>query len=49
MLHIKLKESRPSISEEEDFDFFIYFYGLYLGPPGAEPSCTQGLSFEHNL
>ena len=24
----------------------MYFYGLNLGPPGAGPSCTLGLSFE---
>ena len=26
--------------------FFIYFYGLNIGPPVVGPSCTQGSSFE---
>ena len=31
----------------EDFlIFFMYFYGLSLGPPGAGPSSNQGSSFE---
>ena len=29
--------------------FFIYFYGLNIGPPGAGPSCIQGPSFEQTL
>ena len=38
MLYIKFQTSEQSGSTE-DFDFFIYFYGLNLGPPGAGPSC----------
>ena len=44
MLHIKFQTSGQS-SSAEDF-FFIYFYGLNIGPPGAGPSCIQGPSFE---
>ena len=43
MLHIAAEQSG---SEEEDFEFFYYFYGLNLGPPGMGPSYTQGPSFE---
>ena len=33
MLHIKVQASEQSGSEEEDFlIFFMYFYGLNLGP-----------------
>ena len=46
MLHIKFQKSEKKGSEEEDIDFFYYFYGSNLGPPGAGPSWTQGPSFE---
>ena len=38
MLHTKFQASKPSGSEEEDFEIVsMYFYGLKLGPnwPGA--------------
>ena len=40
MLHTEFQASEPSGSEEEDFliFFYIYFYDLNLGPPGAGPS-----------
>ena len=38
MLQTKFQTSEASGSEEEDFEFFYYFYGLNLGPPGAGPS-----------
>ena len=41
-----LRSTRPPPSEEEDFlIFFIYFYDLNLGPPGAGPSWTLRPSF----
>ena len=44
MLHTEFQASEPSGSEEDDFliffFFYIYFYDLYLGPPGAGPSWT---------
>ena len=47
MLHTQFQASRPSDSEEEDFEYFsMYFYGLNLGAPGAGPSWTLGPSFE---
>ena len=46
MLYIKFQTSEQSGSAEDfKFFFFIYFYGLNIGPPGAGPSCTQGPSF----
>ena len=47
MLHTEFQASEPSGSEEEDFliFFFIYFYDLNLGPPGAGPSWTLRPSF----
>ena len=39
MLHTEFQASEPSGSEEDHF-FYIYFYDLYLGPPGAGPSWT---------
>ena len=47
MLHTKFQASEQSGSEEEDFFFSIYFYGLNLGPSGVGPSWTLGPSFEH--
>ena len=39
MLRIKFQASKPSGSEEEDFEYFsMYAYDLNLGPPGAGPS-----------
>ena len=36
MLYTKFYGSKPNSSEEEDFlIFFMYFYGLNLGPPAA--------------
>ena len=46
MLHTKFQASKPNGSEEEDFEFFYYFYGLNLGPPAAGPSSNLGPSFE---
>ena len=46
MLYIKFQTSEQSGSAEDFEFFFIYFYGLNIGPPGAGPSCTQGPSFE---
>ena len=42
MLHTEFQASEPSGSEEENFLilFYIYFYDLNLGPPGAGPSWT---------
>ena len=41
MLHTKFQASKPSGSEEEDFEIVsTYFYGLNLGPPGTRPSWT---------
>ena len=49
MLHTKFQTSEHSGSKEEDIgNFIMYFYGLNLGPPGAGPASTQGLSFEQN-
>ena len=49
MLHTKVQASEPSGSEEEEFKvFFMYFYGLTLGPPGAGPSWNLGPSFEQS-
>ena len=49
MLHNKFPASKPSNSEEEDFlIFFMYFYGLNLGPPGTGPSWVLGPLFEQN-
>ena len=50
MLHTEFQASEPSGSEEEDFlifsiFFYIYFYDLNLGPPGAGPSWTLRPSF----
>ena len=48
MLHTEFQASEPSGSEEEDFlifFFFIHFYDLNLGPPGAGPSWTLRPSF----
>ena len=47
MLYIKFQTSEHSGSED-DFNFFIYFYGLNLEPPGARLSWTQGPLFEQN-
>ena len=46
MLHTKFKTPEHSCSEEEDFEFFMYFYGLKLGLSGAGPSWTKGPSSE---
>ena len=47
MLYTKFKASKPNSSEEEDFlIFFMYFYGLNLGPPAAGPSWNLGPAFE---
>ena len=41
------KHSKPNSSEEEHFlIFYMYFYGLNLGPPAARPSWNLGPSFE---
>ena len=46
MLHTEFQASEPSGSEEDDFlVFFLYFYDLNLGPPGAGPSWTLRPSF----
>ena len=46
MLHTNFQASKPSGSEEEDFEnFSMYFYGLNLGPLGKEPSWILGPSF----
>ena len=47
MLHTEFQASKPSGSEEEDFEYFSkYFYDLNLGPPGAGPSWTLWPSFD---
>ena len=46
MLHIKFQTAEHGGSEKKDFYFFICFYGLNLGPPGAGSSWTQGPSIE---
>ena len=47
MLHTEFQASKPNSSEEEDFliFFFIHFYDLNLGPPGAGPSWILRPSF----
>ena len=48
MLHTRYQASKPNGSEAEDFlIFFMYFYGLNPGPPGAGPSWILGPSFEN--
>ena len=43
MLHTKFQASRPSGSEEEDLQIFIYvFLWLKPGTPGQRPSWTLG-------
>ena len=47
MLHTEFQASEPIGSEEENFlIFYMYFYGLNLGPSGAGPSWVLGSSFE---
>ena len=47
MLHIKFQASKPGGTEEEEFlIFFMYFFGLNLGPPRVGPSWILGPSFE---
>ena len=49
MLHTKLPASKPSNSEEEYLlIFFMYFYGLNLGPSGTGPSWILGPLFVQN-
>ena len=46
---VKLGRYEPNVFEEEDFlIFFMYFYGLNLGPPEAGPSSNLRSSFEQN-
>ena len=47
MLNTKFQTSKPGSEEEIFLIFSMYFYDLNLGPPGAGPSWTLGLSFEH--
>ena len=47
MIHTEFQASKPRVSEGEVFEyFFMYFYDLNLGPPGAGPSWILGPSFE---
>ena len=49
MQHNIFQASKPNSSEEEVFlIFFMYFYGLNLGPPGTGPSWILGPLFEQN-
>ena len=42
-----LRLCKPNSSEEEDFlIFFMYFYGLNLGPPAPRPSWNLVPAFE---
>ena len=45
MLYIKFQTSEHS-GLNTILNFFMYFYGLSLGPPCARPSWTQGPLFE---
>ena len=47
MLHTRFQASKPSGLKEKIFKiFFMYFYDLNLGPPGAGSSWNLGPSFE---
>ena len=46
MLHIRFQASKPSGSEKDFLIYFMYFYGLNLGPPGVGPSWSLGPLFE---
>ena len=49
MLHTEFQESKPSGSEEEDFEYFpMYFDDLNPGPPGPGTSWTLRPSFEQS-
>ena len=46
MLHTEFQASKPNGFEDDFLIFFMYFYGLNLGPPGTGPSSNLGPSFE---
>ena len=43
------KHLSQKVLKKKTFEYFMYFYGTNLGPPGAGPSWTQRPLFEQTL